>query len=187
MAHAAQARCQRHGGGRFVDRGHLTGRGQLRSPRSRATCPDLVARQGKPDAGTEPVPGQRSTASVALGALHVHTLGLLRLHVSRPVLRSVREHVRHRLPARRRRPRELGLRELHTRCGGAAQSRMRGDGLERATRRRSGDPAVTWSRRITGWTRKRKPRRNRSIQRRKAPGPPRRSSRLGAGCLSPQP
>jgi hypothetical protein len=119
----------------------------LRPPRRRATGPLSLRGERGPSVGTESVPGQRPAASDPFGTLHLHTLGLLRLHVSRPALRSIRDHVRPRLPARRRRPHPLGLRGLHTRSGGVALSRLRADRLERATRRHTGEPAVGPSRR----------------------------------------
>src|SRR5579859_3686768 len=95
-------------------------------------------RQGEPDAGARPVPVKRAAASVTFGALYLRALGPLRLRVSRSALRLVGEHVRHRLPARRRWPHPLGLPGLHAWRACAALPRLRADRLERATRTRTG-------------------------------------------------
>ncbi len=104
--------------------------------------------KGEPYAGTESVPGKRPATSVTFGVLHLRALGPLRLRMSRPVLRPVREHVRPRLPARRGRPRALGLPKLHIRCGGAAQPRLRVPRLERAPQKQTANPAVAQRRRV---------------------------------------
>ena len=62
-----------------------------------------------------PFPASALKAAVAIGALYLRALGPLRLRVSRPVLRPVREHVRQCVLARRGRPHGLGLPDVHTR------------------------------------------------------------------------
>ena len=120
----------------------LDGSGIIRPPGSCALTPTSAVLGGAHHVRVELSSGQRPAAAVRVGAVHVRALGALRLLVPWPVLRPVREHVRHRLPAGRGRTGVLGLLPLHARGGEPALPRLRDDRLERAPQPRTGDRIV---------------------------------------------
>lgn len=79
-----------------------------------------------------PFSGQRPSVAVGARPLRVRALDPLQLRLPWSHLRPVREHLRHRLPPRRRRPHLLGMCCLHARRWRAALPRMRAHWLERA-------------------------------------------------------